>query len=576
MGASKKVTELPVLNALDGDEVFYCAKNGLDRSVPASLIAGGTTSGWQTTVTPEQFGASGYFNVASQTGQDDAPAWNAMLTYLRGQQYFDPLFGGNVGMKAQVICRPGAIYNIASTLNMTNFRDGLVIFGMGSTIYSKDIDNKPMIDALHSLGITFRDLTLFAPNGASTGTGKQPAYGLVIGRSNTDEASEIRLDNVKIEGWFNKVCLLNISSELFSMEKGRLQNAVSPTFVGDVYGGLCLHVTVSNHDNFVSDFVTQTALPTFGMGNHWYNQVNMNSSQGRAIHIEGPTGKFRFQNCYVAMNQALAAVTLEKSHSEMYLDIHVETANVLYNVLMDASTGSMDLRDFTVIDDETQALYMLGGTGIGVRNILTGDIRAPSAFQAGAKIFAPGSLINYAGRILLGTQASLQDLSGANSLRADVYTPGAGVSVAGPGSGNVRVVSQSDEYQTYSGFQGKSGFVQGAWIVDAPAVALVDGATVPLDAMAGNVFHLTAAGNRTILAPTNTPLGSNTRRMIIRHEASGGDRTLTLTTGSAGAFRFGSTVSALTATLNGKIDYIGCIYHGTAQRWDVVAYAKGF
>ena len=105
-------------------------------------------------------------------------------------------------------------------------------------------------------------------------------------------------------------------------------------------------------------------------------------------------------------------------------------------------------------------------------------------------------------------------------------------------------------------------------------VTLTDAANVTLDALAGDVFYLSAGGNRTLLAPTNPVDG---RAIIIRHYANGGARTLTLTTGSAGAFRFGTDVTtALSVTDSGAMDYIGCIYNGVDARWDVVAYSKGY
>ena len=103
---------------------------------------------------------------------------------------------------------------------------------------------------------------------------------------------------------------------------------------------------------------------------------------------------------------------------------------------------------------------------------------------------------------------------------------------------------------------------------------LTDGATVALNAgLPGGVYRLVAAGDRTILAPTNATSG---QKIIIQHVASGSTRTLTLTTGSAGAFRFGSDITAMTVTASGKTDYIGCVYNGTDSRWDVVAYSKGY
>lgn len=113
-----------------------------------------------------------------------------------------------------------------------------------------------------------------------------------------------------------------------------------------------------------------------------------------------------------------------------------------------------------------------------------------------------------------------------------------------------------------------------AYVMDAreKVIALVDGATPALDASLGNEFTLVAAGDRTIAVPTNARDG---KKIIIRHQASGGTRTLALNTG-AGGFRFGTDVPSLTITVSGKWDYIGCIYNATDSKWDVVAYVKGY
>lgn len=103
-------------------------------------------------------------------------------------------------------------------------------------------------------------------------------------------------------------------------------------------------------------------------------------------------------------------------------------------------------------------------------------------------------------------------------------------------------------------------------------VTLTDGATPALDASLGHVFLLTAAGNRTIAVPTNPTTG---QRITIAHKASGADRTIALNTGTGG-FRFGTDVTGLTTTTNAKTDYIGAIYNAADNKWDVVAYSKGF
>lgn len=123
-----------------------------------------------------------------------------------------------------------------------------------------------------------------------------------------------------------------------------------------------------------------------------------------------------------------------------------------------------------------------------------------------------------------------------------------------------------------------TGFVNGAITsakvaIGVPRVsALVDGATPALDASLGDMFTLTAAGDRTIAVPSSP---SAWQRIIIAHTASGANRTLALNTG-AGGFRFGSDITGLTATVSGKTDYIGAVYNSTSSRWDVVSYMKGF
>lgn len=104
------------------------------------------------------------------------------------------------------------------------------------------------------------------------------------------------------------------------------------------------------------------------------------------------------------------------------------------------------------------------------------------------------------------------------------------------------------------------------------AVTLTDGATPALDASLGDVFRLTAAGNRTIAVPTNP---SDGQRIEIQHYASGADRTLSLNTGTGG-FRFGTDITGLTATTSGKWDKIGAEYVLADNKWDVIGYSKGY
>jgi hypothetical protein len=145
--------------------------------------------------------------------------------------------------------------------------------------------------------------------------------------------------------------------------------------------------------------------------------------------------------------------------------------------------------------------------------------------------------------------------------------------VAGTGSATVARLAVGGNGRVLAAASAQSSGLE--WAANpAPApVALTDGATVALDSSAAKVFTLSAAGNRTISAPTNPVDG---RGIIILHTASGADRTLSLTTGSSGAFAFGSDITALTATTSGKTDVIGCLYSAVLARWLVVSYVKGF
>jgi hypothetical protein len=109
-------------------------------------------------------------------------------------------------------------------------------------------------------------------------------------------------------------------------------------------------------------------------------------------------------------------------------------------------------------------------------------------------------------------------------------------------------------------------------VLTGAVITLTDGATPALNAIQGNVFELTALGDRTIAVPSNPTAG---QRITIRHIASGADRTLALNTGTGG-FRFGTTITGLTLTTSGTTDYIDCIYNSTANKWDVVSYVKGY
>jgi hypothetical protein len=118
----------------------------------------------------------------------------------------------------------------------------------------------------------------------------------------------------------------------------------------------------------------------------------------------------------------------------------------------------------------------------------------------------------------------------------------------------------------------KTGNVRSLGSIVGKQIALTDSASTNLDASLGDSFYLSATGDRTILTPTNA---TEAQIITINHFASGGNRTLALTVGSAGAFRFNTTYAALSATTSGKNDIIQCRYNSTDDRWDVINVVKG-
>ena len=103
-------------------------------------------------------------------------------------------------------------------------------------------------------------------------------------------------------------------------------------------------------------------------------------------------------------------------------------------------------------------------------------------------------------------------------------------------------------------------------------VALTDAATIATNVALGKLFRVTVSANRTLGAPSNPIDG---QRAMWEVSASGSDRILTLATGSAGAFKFGSDIGAVPAIVAGTTTFIGAVYRSASQRWHVLAVSSG-
>lgn len=104
---------------------------------------------------------------------------------------------------------------------------------------------------------------------------------------------------------------------------------------------------------------------------------------------------------------------------------------------------------------------------------------------------------------------------------------------------------------------------------------MADASTTTFDAQSGrtDIARLAATGSRTVLPPTNPVDG---QRVIIEHTASTAAFTLTLSSTATGGFRFGTDITALSATATGTTDEILVIYNTSSGYWRVAAVTKGF
>lgn len=114
------------------------------------------------------------------------------------------------------------------------------------------------------------------------------------------------------------------------------------------------------------------------------------------------------------------------------------------------------------------------------------------------------------------------------------------------------------------------GPIQPLPVANTP-VDLVDAATILTDAHLGNHFRVTLAGNRVLANPTN-PTDGQKGIWEIRQDGTG-SRLITL----GSQFSFGTDMPFVTfSTLAGKRDFLGAIYRASLNKWDVIAFSKGY
>jgi hypothetical protein len=120
----------------------------------------------------------------------------------------------------------------------------------------------------------------------------------------------------------------------------------------------------------------------------------------------------------------------------------------------------------------------------------------------------------------------------------------------------------------------------GAGVSGSLIVALTDAATIAVDASLGNVnansvFWVVLGGDRALGTPTNPTSG---QEITFRFKQDGtGTRLLTIPTGGAGQYRYGTDITGITlSTAINTTDYMRVRYNAQDDRWDIISFVKGY
>ena len=121
----------------------------------------------------------------------------------------------------------------------------------------------------------------------------------------------------------------------------------------------------------------------------------------------------------------------------------------------------------------------------------------------------------------------------------------------------------------------KSDYQSSNYVEKNRTTTLVDSAEVTPNCDTTYIGILSASGDRLLKAPSGTP--TDGQKLIIRHIAIGGNRTLSLEAAESGilGYSFTGDITEIEETLEGKIDYLGFEFNESKQAWILLAYSQG-
>lgn len=191
----------------------------------------------------------------------------------------------------------------------------------------------------------------------------------------------------------------------------------------------------------------------------------------------------------------------------------------------------------------------------------TSDAAKPISDATLAQLVALGQAIN--GKISGTDASSLIDTKfGARSILT-----GTGLTGGGTLSADRTIALTAAAIASLAKADAAAKNVKSATSLAYAATRSVDASTAPRQVIA-------LSGNMTVSAPTNPTDGQDLRLEFV---ATGtGPWTVTLATGAAGSFAYGTDLTALPAVATGKTLYVLATYNATAARWRVLSAVNGF
>lgn len=268
---------------------------------------------------------------------DDTTAINNAFDALR------TAYGAHNNYSIKIVFPPGVRCVISSTINATGFTNSantVLVDGQGSVVASSGISAAPVIDALGSVVMVWRDFGVVVLSGT-------PNRGFQIGRTgptaSNNGGSGMVLQNLSITGPFSQAACYNFVSEEAVWTNPTCNNTNSSGF-GLIQDG-------SNHWNVTSAFVTETApVDTYQsfndnvfIGGRFKTSAG---SAGGAIWIQSAAGH-RFIGSY-GLNQSANAACIW-----------------LYATVQTSFQGINKGNDFGIHCEDNHLLYLFWITGPG-------------------------------------------------------------------------------------------------------------------------------------------------------------------------------------------------------------------